>query len=105
MSGLLRVGNSRLIFWEAKQADEASANEATVSVKTAQLPPRLTRRELEVLELVAQGLRNAQIARRLFVSRKTVDHHVSAILRKLDVDTRGEASAEAARLGLAGQDR
>ena len=36
----LRVGNSRLIFWEAKQADEASANEATVSVKTAQLPPR-----------------------------------------------------------------
>lgn len=58
-----------------------------------------------MLELVAQGLRNAQIARRLFVSRKTVDHHVSAILRKLDVDTRGEASAEAARLGLAGQDR
>ena len=42
----LRVGNSRLIFWEVKQADEASANEATVSVKTAQLPPRLTRREL-----------------------------------------------------------
>ena len=68
-------------------------------------PANLTRRELEVLELVAQGLRNAQIARRLFVSRKTVDHHVSAILRKLDVDTRGEASAEAARLGLAGQDR
>jgi DNA-binding CsgD family transcriptional regulator/tetratricopeptide (TPR) repeat protein len=68
-------------------------------------PANLTRREVEVLELVAQGLRNAEIAQRLFVSRKTVDHHLSAILRKLDVDTRGEASAEAARLGLAGQDR
>jgi DNA-binding CsgD family transcriptional regulator len=50
--------------------------------------------------LIAQGLRNADVAERLFVSRKTVDHHVSAILRKLGARTRGEASAEAARLGL-----
>jgi DNA-binding NarL/FixJ family response regulator len=53
-----------------------------------------------VLALVAGGLRNAEIAQRLVVSTKTVDHHVSAILRKLDVRTRGEAGAEAARLGL-----
>jgi DNA-binding CsgD family transcriptional regulator len=72
---------------------------------TKQNPAGLTTRELEVLELVAQGLRNADIAERLFLSEKTVGHHVSAILRKLDVRTRGEASAEAARLGLAGQDR
>jgi DNA-binding CsgD family transcriptional regulator len=72
---------------------------------TRQNPAGLTARELEVLELVAQGLRNADIAERLFLSEKTVGHHVSAILRKLDVRTRGEASAEAARLGLAGQDR
>jgi DNA-binding NarL/FixJ family response regulator len=58
-------------------------------------------RELEVLGHVAQGLHNADIAERLFLSEKTVDHHVSAILRKLNVRTRGEAGAEAVRLGLA----
>ena len=65
----------------------------------------LTARELEVLALVADGLRNADIADRIFVSTKTVDHHVSAILRKLGVRTRGEAGAEALRLGLVAQDR
>jgi DNA-binding CsgD family transcriptional regulator/tetratricopeptide (TPR) repeat protein len=61
----------------------------------------LTSRELEVLPLLAAGLRNAEIADRLIVSPKTVDHHVSSILRKLDAKTRGQASAAAARLGLA----
>jgi DNA-binding CsgD family transcriptional regulator/tetratricopeptide (TPR) repeat protein len=63
-------------------------------------PVNLTARELEVLGLVAEGLRNADIAQRLFLSQKTVDHHVSAILRKLEVRTRGEAGAVGARLGL-----
>ncbi|MGB8881162.1 MAG: LuxR C-terminal-related transcriptional regulator, partial [Solirubrobacteraceae bacterium] len=62
----------------------------------------LTTRELEVLRLLAEGLRNAQIAERMVVSGKTVDHHVSAILRKLDVRSRGEATSEAGRLGLLG---
>ena len=61
---------------------------------------RLTSRELEVLGLLAEGLRNAQIAKRLVVSERTVDHHVSAILGKLEVRSRGEASARAARLGI-----
>ena len=60
----------------------------------------LTTRELGVLALVAKGLRNAEIAERLFVSRRTVDHHVSAILRKLGGGSRGEAVATANRLGL-----
>jgi DNA-binding CsgD family transcriptional regulator len=66
-------------------------------------PAGLTSRELEVLELVAEGFRNAEIAGRLVVSPRTVDHHVSTILRKLGVRTRAQASAEAARLSLAAQ--
>jgi DNA-binding CsgD family transcriptional regulator len=63
-------------------------------------PEQLTARELEVLELVVEGLRDAEIADRLVLSRRTVGHHVSAILGKLGVRTRYEASARAARDGL-----
>lgn len=74
-------------------------------MQTSENPSGLTARELEVLSLLAEGLRNAEIAKRLVVSPKTVDHHVSAVLRKLGVSTRGEAGAVAARLGLTNQDR
>ena len=67
---------------------------------TQENPAGLTARELDVLALLAEGLRNAQIAARLVVSERTVDHHVSAILQKLDVSNRGEAAAEARRRQL-----
>jgi DNA-binding CsgD family transcriptional regulator/tetratricopeptide (TPR) repeat protein len=73
--------------------------------RTRENPAGLTSRELEVLGLMAEGLRNADIAGRLVLSERTVGHHVGAVLRKLNVRTRGEASAEAVRLGLAGQPR
>jgi DNA-binding NarL/FixJ family response regulator len=60
----------------------------------------LTPRELEVLQLIAGGLRNADVAERLVLSRRTVDHHVSAVLGKLRARTRGEAVAAAMRLGV-----
>ena len=57
----------------------------------------LTERENEVLRLLGEGLSNAEIATRLSISAKTVDHHVSAILAKIGAHTRGEAVAAARR--------
>jgi DNA-binding CsgD family transcriptional regulator len=63
-------------------------------------PAGLTARQLDVLALLARGDRNAEIAAKLFLSEKTVEHHVSAILSKLGVRTRAQAAARAARLGI-----
>jgi DNA-binding CsgD family transcriptional regulator/tetratricopeptide (TPR) repeat protein len=64
-------------------------------MSTRSNPHGLTRREAEILALLSEGLRNSAIAKRLFVSTKTVDHHVSAILSKLGVSSRAEAVAMA----------
>jgi DNA-binding CsgD family transcriptional regulator/tetratricopeptide (TPR) repeat protein len=63
-------------------------------------PGGLTNRELEVLSLLAEGISNAEIAERLVLARKTVDHHVSAILGKLGARSRAQAAALAGQLGL-----
>jgi len=70
-------------------------NEATRSN-----PSGLTSKELEVLLLLAQGCSNAQLARRLHRSPKTVDHHVCALLEKLGVHSRSEAVAAAYARGI-----
>lgn len=69
--------------------------------KTTQAnPAQLTERELGVLQLLKEGLQNKEIGSRLFISAKTVDHHISSILFKLDVNSRAKAVQEATRLGI-----
>jgi len=69
--------------------------------KTTQSNPEfLTDRELDVLRLLREGLHNKEIAARLFISAKTVDHHISAILYKLEVNSRTKAVHEAEKLGI-----
>ena len=60
----------------------------------------LTRREMEILELLGTGLRNKDIAARLFLSEKTVKNHISSIFAKLQVNDRTEAAVLASEYGL-----
>jgi DNA-binding CsgD family transcriptional regulator len=69
-------------------------------LETRRNPHGLTGREVEVLALLGKSMRNAEIAQRLVLSPKTVDHHVAAILRKLDVHDRAAAGAMARTMNL-----
>jgi DNA-binding NarL/FixJ family response regulator len=64
-------------------------------------PAGLTDRQVEILTMLSSGSTNAEIAARLVVSVRTVDHHVSAVLQKLGLTSRRQAAKAAATLGLA----
>jgi DNA-binding CsgD family transcriptional regulator/tetratricopeptide (TPR) repeat protein len=89
--------------WEAMQRDRHSAGLQVPRRRqpsTRTNPWQLTAREAEVLQLLTAGLSNADLAQRLYLSEKTVGHHVSAILRKLGRPTRAAAVAEARKYGF-----
>ena len=67
---------------------------------TKENPAGLTNRQVEVLELMAKGLSNNEIGEKLFISTRTVDHHVSTIFAKLDAHTRAEAVSVALQIGF-----
>ena len=61
----------------------------------------MTNRQLDVAKLVARGFTNAEIAARLYISAKTADHHVSAVLTKLGLPNRRAVMMQAEELGFA----
>jgi len=67
---------------------------------TRENPAGLTDRQVEILRMLADGATNAEIAARLVLSVRTVDHHVSAVLQTLGVPGRREAIAAATGLGI-----
>jgi DNA-binding CsgD family transcriptional regulator len=81
------VGAGLLVRWAGDLADQAGLGASRAAASDSEL----TAREQQVLELIAEGLSNGQIAERLYISTKTVSVHVSAILRKVGASSRTEA--------------
>jgi DNA-binding CsgD family transcriptional regulator len=106
----VRQAFEQLTFLGARpRAHQAARRLRELGARDVPLGPRastranvagLTRREVEVAALLAAGLTNAEIAERLIVAQKTIDHHVSAVLTKLAVSSRRHVATAAAALGL-----
>ncbi len=84
----------------ARAVQLVGSGQTLFPTKSAQPEPLLTEREREVLELIAAGETNAEIARRLFLSPHTIKEHTSALYRKLGARNRAEAVQLAQRIGL-----
>jgi DNA-binding NarL/FixJ family response regulator len=97
LAAALRAVALGLVVLDETFAPDALRGAPTIS---QELPESLTPRELEVLQLLAQGLPNKLIAQRLGISEHTAKFHVNAILGKLGVQSRSEAIVQAVRMGL-----
>jgi DNA-binding CsgD family transcriptional regulator len=97
-------GSSRLPGSGARSTAGVVGDFVSSSSPVEQRDFGLSKRELEVLKLIAEGRSNPEIGRRLFITRKTVAVHVSNILMKLGVSGRVEAAAAAIRLGMTDRD-
>lgn len=99
-AALLAVGRGSYVIDESLAGALLPARPAATGAASDVPAEALTARELEVLQLLAQGLPNKSIAQRLSISDHTAKFHVNAILAKLGVQSRTEAVVKAARLGM-----
>lgn len=96
---MLKSGQPQAPVVSESRSEEASA----LFDEPIQTFEKLTDREVDVLELVAKGLTNGEIATKLFISRGTVKSHVASIMQKLSAKSRTEAASRALTTGLLNQ--
>jgi DNA-binding NarL/FixJ family response regulator len=102
LAGLEELGASAATAAVRRRMKElgVKANPRGPRPATRAAPAGLTPREQAVLALLADGLPDREISERLFISERTVHHHVSAVLSKIGVSSRTAAAREAARMGI-----
>ena len=106
----VRVGKSRLIFWEVRDAGEGRLDEETVTAQPAELPPRLTRREVDVLVVLCRPLVSddpfpepasvRRMATELFVTEAAVKQHLQNLYDKFSIPSEGDRRVRLANEAL-----
>jgi DNA-binding NarL/FixJ family response regulator len=104
VASAVRQAFDHSVFLPGAGAGAESTNNQPHEAPRRKMPGGLTRRELEILRLVAEGHSNAALARRLWVTEQTVKFHLSNVYRKLNVTNRTEASRWAQLNGLLGDE-
>lgn len=106
----VRVGKSRLIFWEVRDSGEGRLDEETVTAQPAELPPRLTRREVDVLVVLCRPLVSddpfpepasvRRMATELFVTEAAVKQHLQNLYDKFSIPSEGDRRVRLANEAL-----